>query len=483
MNFSIHVPLSSLSTDLILETNIPFDYIFKKVSTDSRKNIDNSNFICLKSKKFDSHALIKNLVETKKIKCLILHDASYIPLIKQANLLYLYVTDTTKLLQVFAKKHRILLNPFVIAITGSNGKTTTKDLIAHLLTSFWPSTEIIKTNKNFNNHFGVAYSLLNIKKEHKIAIIELGTNHPNEISKLASLALPNIGILTSISQSHIGNFLNIHDIIKEKCSMLLYLSKNGYFIISETSDHQKEIKKHLSQNPIPKIITSYHPSIHSIQQKSLSSNGQTVAYKNQQYNIPIWGKTQFYNLCLSLQVIHTTLSMKKSIFVEKGTNWIPPTLNKLSSFQHPDNRLSLYSYKPHWIWNDTYNANLASFYSSIEVLLEYKNSILPTKSWSGLFGGMEELGKYTYAHHKALATYSSLNKIRFLIFIYTNEEQVNGIQKGLHPNIPLLLIEYNDKNINEKIISFLGEHLKQKNHILVKGSRKNQLERFLEIIN
>ena len=190
---------------------------YPKISTDSRNISQNSIFFSLKGSNFDGNKFASKALE---------NGASYAVVDNKKYVLndkYILVKDTLKSLQNLATEHRNKLKCKVLAITGSNGKTTTKELCKSVLSKKFL---VVSTFGNLNNHIGVPLSILEIKQNTEIAIIEIGASNLGEISYLCKIAKPNFGVITNIGKAHISGFGSIDGVIKGKTELYKYLNDN-----------------------------------------------------------------------------------------------------------------------------------------------------------------------------------------------------------------------------------------------------------------
>ena len=186
------------------------------ISTDTRVIAPNSIFFALKGDNFDGNKFADNAIE-KGASFAIISDEEY-----QKDDRYILVDDTLKALQELAKYHRNQLTIPIIGITGSNGKTTTKELMKSALSEKFNT---FATHGNLNNHIGVPLSLLSITKKHEIAIIEMGANHQKEIEFLSNIFNPDCGLITNIGKAHLEGFGGIEGVEKGKTELFENLSK------------------------------------------------------------------------------------------------------------------------------------------------------------------------------------------------------------------------------------------------------------------
>ena len=191
-----------------------------KVTTDSRNVEPNSVFFALKGEHFDGNDFALEVAE-KGVASLVVADRPTLP----DHPRIAKVKDALETLQALAMMHRLMMpNLKVIAITGTNGKTTTKELVSVVLSKKYP---LIHTEGNYNNHIGVPLTLLRITPETRIAVVEMGANHPGEIKFLADRTEPDYGIITNIGRAHLEGFGNYEGVIRTKNELYENLRKNG----------------------------------------------------------------------------------------------------------------------------------------------------------------------------------------------------------------------------------------------------------------
>ena len=195
------------------------------ISTDSRTARAGNLFFALKGECFDGHDFLKQALE-RGIKNFVVSDQSKIlPWMNNAAH-FIWVSDTLKAYGDFAAIWRERFKIPAVAVTGSSGKTTVKELIAHLLS---PHFKVLKNRGTENNLVGVPKTLFCLEKNHAVLVVELGTNHPGEIDRLASLLTPDIGVITQIGSAHLEGLGSLEDVCREKLSLMNHLRKVGRF--------------------------------------------------------------------------------------------------------------------------------------------------------------------------------------------------------------------------------------------------------------
>ena len=209
------------------------------ITTDSRDVPENSMFFALKGETFDGNAYAKAALEQGAAYAVI-DEKEYA---EEGNERLILVEDVLTTLQQLAKYHRVHLGTPIIGITGTNGKTTTKELIATVLKKKY---NVLYTQGNFNNHIGVPKTLLQLKKEHDIAVIEMGANHPGEIKTLVEIVLPDFGIITNVGKAHLLGFGSFEGVIRTKGELYDFLRAiQGTAFINNDNPYLQGISKGL----------------------------------------------------------------------------------------------------------------------------------------------------------------------------------------------------------------------------------------------
>ena len=215
------------------------DAFFEKVSTDTRSMSEGDIFLALKGPNYNGHDFINKALD-KGASCLITEKE--IP-----GETYIKTKNTFLFLEKLAKFQRLNFKQDVIAITGSNGKTSTKEILYQLTKNFFEDKEIFKSPGNWNNKLGLYLSLLELNKNHKLAIFEIGTNAVGEIKELASFLKPNIGVLTNIGNSHLEGLKDTQGVLEEKTDLFSFVSLKGTCLMRAKEEHlqkaEEKIKK------------------------------------------------------------------------------------------------------------------------------------------------------------------------------------------------------------------------------------------------
>ena len=413
----------------------------KGVVTDTRLSVKNSFYIALKGINFDGNNFAKEAIEKGAFYALVNKKS-----IAKDNDRFIYVDDTLKTLQKLANYHRSIIDTKIIAITGSNGKTTTKELLSEILSEEF---KIFATKGNLNNHIGVPLSLLSINRECEYAIIELGANHLGEINHLCKIAKPDFGLITNFGYAHIEGFGSFDGVVKGKSELYNYLiEKKGRLFINLDDVIQK---KWLKYRPISTYGQTSKADF-KIEQINNKGKGTTIKIENLIIESQLFGDYNFSNIGASVAISRFLgISNQK---IKKALELYKPINKRSQVIKKKNNKILL----------DAYNANPSSMIASINSFLKNnpKNSI-------AVLGDMLELGFYEKEGHVKiikLLESSAFEEIFFvgkLFFKFSKES--NSFKKTMH-------------FFKEKIeaYSYLKKRRFENKNILIKGSRKLQLE-------
>ena len=402
------------------------------ISTDSRNIKKDSIFISLKGDNFNGNKYAEQAIKNGS-KYAIIDDSSF-----KKNNNFLLVKDGLKCLQDLAKYHRDQLSIPIIAITGTNGKTTSKELINSCL-----STELktAATKGNFNNHIGVPLTILGIKKEHQIAVIEIGANHEKEISFLCEIAKPNYGIITNIGRAHLEGFKDINGVKKTKKELYDYIYKeNGKIFINNNDKVLNDISKNINSISYGKkgsttgVIKSSNPFV-------------SVLYNKIEITTNLIGEYQFENIMLAICVANYFKIDKRNI--KKAISEYRPDNNRSQVIQTTTNTVIL----------DAYNANPSSMEKMIESFSKIKE-----QNKVCILGEMGELGKFSKKEHVSII--DLVKKLNLTTF-FIGKEFVNLKQSN-----SFLTVEHFNQYIEKNSI--------KNSTILLKGSRSVALEKVIK---
>lgn len=359
------------------------------------------------------------------------------------NKFIIQVKDTVEAIGEIAKLKRQKYNIPVIAVTGSVGKTSTKDIIYSVVCQKYKT---LKTQGNMNNHIGMPMTILGLK-EHEALVVEMGMNHFGELAKLTKIAKPTIAVITNIGTAHIGNLGSRENILKAKLEILEGLQEEGSVVINNDNDL---LHKWASENKKYKVITYGINNNSTHVAKNIEYNDNTSIYTLDGTNIevPVGGEAFIYNSLAAISV-----GKILDIPMEKIKNGI-------KTFELSKMRLDIQrTKKGYTIINDCYNANYDSMKSAIEYL---KNS--EGKRKIAVLGDMLELGEFSKELHEKVGKEVAKNKIDILITVGKEAKNIAKVAK-----------EDGTKNVyifenNKEAIEKLKEILNKEDIILIKAS-------------
>ena len=407
------------------------------VATDTRKDLHDTLFFCLRGETFDGNEFAPLAIE-KGAKYVVVDNKKFASL-PQAIL----VEDTLKALQALAHEHRTQLATPLIALTGSNGKTTTKELIYSVLNQ---SFRALKTEGNLNNHIGVPLTLLRLTPDTDIAIVEMGANHPGEIAALCQIAEPDFGYITNFGRAHLEGFGSFEGVVKAKSELYNYLKKKGKRIFfCQDNELQADLLKDYSE--------TYCFSLESNEKAPLQ-----LAIKERVPFVQLaWGETTIrthligkYNALNAAAAICIGNYFKLSKeAISRGIEGYVPSNNR-SQFVQKD--------RGNQILMDAYNANPTSMHAAIEAFGEIK---APHKVL--ILGDMKELGAYSQKEHQQLVDDIAAYSWDAVLLLGDNfyQTQTNFMKFKT-------LTEIND---------YLRQHPFSDTFFLIKGSRSMTMEK------
>jgi UDP-N-acetylmuramoyl-tripeptide--D-alanyl-D-alanine ligase len=410
------------------------------ICTDTRKIEKGNLFFALQGPNFNANKFAEQALESGAIAAVI-DDIGY-----AQDDRYVVVQDALEALQQLAKHHREQLSIPVIGITGSNGKTTTKELMLAALSAQYKT---FATRGNLNNHIGVPLSLLEVTSSHEMAIIEMGANHVGEIASYCEIAQPTHGIITNIGKAHIGEFGGFENIIRGKSELFDYLRKNGGIPFINTSDRVLQNMKKRFANAVTYPNEGDNLAadlVASIPYLSVKVGAETVATR-------LTGAYNFTNVVAALCVAQ---------FFEVP---MEQALKKVEAYVPSNMRSQIIKTDDYTIILDAYNANP----SSMEAAL--RNLSTQSGKTACILGDMFELGDETADEHTNLVSLCQELQIdqRYYCGQYISQAGANDDSAHVFDS-------------KDALKSFLQEAPIAKNStILIKGSRKNALEELMSL--
>lgn len=410
-------------------------------STDTRNLAKNCMYFALKGDNFDGNNFVNEAFEGGAKYCVVDHKNAVI------NSDCILVDDVLTTLQRLATYHRNAIAVPIIALTGSNGKTTTKELITAVLTTMY---KVKSTVGNLNNHIGVPLTLLSFSEDLDFGIVEMGANHQKEIAFLSNIAQPDYGLITNFGKAHLEGFGGVEGIIKGKSELYDYLQNNNKTVFINTDD-KTQIKQN---NNYPKTITFGSKENNACVVKFLNANPfVSLSYDHTNITTQLIGDYNFGNIAVAVAIgNHFKVST-------------PHIKRAIESYLPKNNRSEIVSKGTNKIILDAYNANPSSMLAALKNFkqLDAVHKFL-------FLGDMFELGDAAVKEHQAIVDYVQTNFKNdiFLVgenfFKTTTRGDVSKFRsfEALKPTLNSL--ELSEANL------------------LIKGSRGMALERILDLI-
>jgi len=411
-------------------SNINSEDVIKGIKTDTRKLNKGDIFIALKGNNYNGEDFVLEALEKGALACVVE---------KSINDKCIEVNNTMDSLFLLGNYIRNLYNIPLIAITGSNGKTTTKDLLYHVLSSKY---NVLKNEGSKNNIIGVSDTLFKLNNNYEMIVMELGTNHLGEISYLSKMCNPNIGIITNIGSSHLEYFKNRKNILKEKLSIIDGMNNNNLILNGD----DKYLKK----------ISGF--------KCGLNKNNDLKAYNIKEYidyitfNIYL---DKEYEVIFNNPGIHFINDILLVIKCALNYNIdIITIIDRIKSFKLTDKRMNIIKVKDNILINDCYNASLESVLGGINYLknIDGKKVLI--------IGDILELGKHSKKIHKRINRELRKLKNKEIYTIGKYSKYIKGI---------------NFKDVDE-FIKYIKDKEINNSYIYVKGSRRMNLDKFVDFI-
>lgn len=412
------------------------------VSTDTRQDIGNTIFFALSGENFNGNKFALDAIK-KGALISVVDDSDYC--LSDQCFLVDNVLDT---LQQLARYHRKQMDVTIVAITGSNGKTTTKELISIVLSK---SINIISTLGNFNNHIGVPLTLLRIKEDTELAVVEMGANHIGEIESLCEIALPDVGIITNIGKAHLEGFGSYEGVITAKNELYNYIiNHQGKIIVNADDDLLMELSAKanrltygVNNSDIEGEIVVTHPHL---QIKWAFNQEIFHCHSN------LYGKYNFYNI-LAAMAVGCYFNIEPE-FVNRAIEEYIPKNNRSQQLRTKTNNIIL----------DAYNANP---YSMAEAIISFADCKFENP-WL-FIGDMFELGEYSLVEHQKIIE----------LLIEKGFTNVCLLGNDFAKTTNNVFLKFSD---TEAAVKYLTDNPVINCNILIKGSRGMKMEDLLKVL-
>ncbi|MDS0527301.1 UDP-N-acetylmuramoyl-tripeptide--D-alanyl-D-alanine ligase [Clostridium sp. SHJSY1] len=417
---------------------------FNAICTDTRKIEKDNIFLALKGENFNGNKYVEDALNKGASIAIVDEIAFEVDKIKGT---VIKVGNAYDALLLLAKYYRKKLGVKVIGITGSTGKTSTKDLVAAFLSEKY---KVFKTKGNFNNHIGLPLMILSLDSSIEVAVLELGMSNLGEIHILADCARPDIALITNIGLSHIENLKTKENILKAKMEIADFFDKENVLIVNGTDEYLNKLKEESFQ-----IIKTGYDEGYSYKAKDIVLGENTTSFK-------FIDENEEYEFVLPMVGAHNVLNALLGIVASKRLGVTYEEMSRgLEHIEATSMRLEFTKVNEYTIINDCYNASPDSMKAALDVLKNYNG-----KRKIAVLGTMRELGHEAKEAHRSIGEYAE-DKTDILVTTgeYKDDYKL-GFSKG---KIKI----YNDK---EELLNEIKDFVKPGDVILVKASRGAKFE-------
>ncbi len=413
------------------------------ICTDTRSILPGNLFFALKGPNFNANKLAKEAIEKGAIAAIV--DEQDFHLAEQTIL----VDDGLETLQKLANHHRRQFNIPFIGITGSNGKTTTKELIAAALSTTFKTHF---TEGNLNNHIGVPLTLLSLPSDAEIAIIEMGANHIGEIAELCTIAEPDYGIITNIGKAHLEGFGSLEGVARGKSELFYHVLKHGKNIFVNSQDTHLSRMAGRFENPL--TFPAQNDYYHCALMQNSKSYVEIQTDNGDRIQSQLTGNYNFTNIAAALCIA--------KYFKVDATK----ASNAIRTYQPTNNRSQIVKKGAHTVILDAYNANPSSMQASIDNFneMEGKHKVV-------ILGDMLELGNESKSEHQSLG--AKLTELNFDLILLCGSEMkfaLDTCPKAHYFETP------------DQLRDYLSHHKQPASNFLIKGSRGMKLETIFDLL-
>ncbi|WP_346890221.1 UDP-N-acetylmuramoyl-tripeptide--D-alanyl-D-alanine ligase [Clostridium sp. UBA1056] len=424
---------------------------FSNVTIDSRKVSKGDIFIAIKGENFDGHKFVRGAID-KGAKLCIVHEKDQYENLSEEDVSVILVKDTKRALLDLAAYYISTLDIKVIGITGSTGKTSTKDLMAAALSERY---KVFKTQGNFNNDIGLPLMIFKLDKTYEVAILEMGMSNLGEIDTLAEVAKPSIGVITNIGTSHLENLKTRENILKAKLEISNNFTKDNVLIINGDNDmlHDYNTNKY-------KIVKIGIDNDYNFKGCRIIINKDSVEFGVKEngkdadatIKVPVPGKHNVLNSLLAIAVARELKVTYEEI--QKG----------MQNLESTSMRLDVVKVDDYTIINDAYNASPDSMEAALDVLKQYSGRRV------AILGTMKELGDDSPRAHEQVGAYAKASGVDLMLTLGEfNDNFKNG---------------YGSENFMafdsmDELISALKKIIKPSDILLIKASRSMKFENII----
>jgi UDP-N-acetylmuramoyl-tripeptide--D-alanyl-D-alanine ligase len=426
----------------------------EKISIDSRTLRKGDLFLAIKGPRFDGHNFLKNCWKKGGLGAIVSEDISS----PSPNFFLIQVRDTLQALEELARFHQGRLSPLLVGVTGSNGKTTVKEMIWQILSQKYPT---LKSPGNFNNQIGAALSLLKLSPRHRFAVLEMGMNHAGEIARLASLIEPTIGVIANIQRAHFGFLGGLEGIKEAKAELIDYLNtrEGSYLVLNADDPWTPELERRARS----RLITFGLIGRAGVRASRIRWNESYLDFqlsyeeRKQAIHLPLPGK---YNLANVLAASAVALILKVPL---------EDIAQALFEFQPLPHHFHIQMQRGFRIVDDSYNANPDSMREALDLFKRMRG-----KRKIAILGDMMELGEKSSLFHGEVGQHLArlgMDAV-FTLGDLAREVAEEARRRGLDDSF-----SFTDK---EELVEELLPYLREGDCLLIKGSRGMRMEEIVE---
>ncbi len=421
------------------------------VSTDSRTVRPGDLFFAIRGDNFDGHEYVEDAFAKGACAAVVSDDAA-----RSGSTLV--VDDTVDALLSLAAWYRDRFDIPVVAVTGSNGKTTTKDMAAAVLSTKFRTA---RTRGNYNNHIGVPLTLFDIEEKHEVAVVEMGMNHPGEIARLAAAARPSVGVITNVAEAHMETMQDIDTIAQAKAELLDALPPDGTSVLNWDDPRVKALWVRGPGN----VVTFGLSSDAEVRALRIDASVDAVSFEladDGHVTLPIAGRHNVMNALAAIAV--GRIMGVPDADAARG----------LSSFEASPMRMNFERAGSRVILNDAYNCNPGSLGAALEVLVEAAGE----GTSAAAIGDMLELGSASERAHREAGARAAELGVDWLLLFGT---EVAALKEGaLEAGMPASRVRIFESKT--ALVDTLRKELDESAVLLVKGSRGMRMEEVVELL-
>lgn len=419
------------------------------VSIDTRTLQPGELFFAIHGQQHNGHAFLPEAIRNGASGVIIDEDLNYsltVPSLK--------VSDTTEALQKLARWHRQQFDALVVGITGTAGKTTTREALHYLLDS---QHQGIRSPQNYNNQWGVPLSLLTLDASHEYALIEMGAGQPGDIAQACQWAAPEVGILTSIGPAHLDGLINLHGVLSTKAELLDQLPKGGFAVLPFSPEYRDDLKSHANCRIV--TVGADASDDYFIRPQMRTATHQVCLVNQVPFPLPFASEV-LASCCFQAVAVCSELGMP-----------LDQLSQKLKDFTPLAGRGAVISVGPWQLIDESYNANPISMGAALNTLACHVGS----SSTIAVLGDMAELGSLSSHWHQKIGQLVANRSIDFLAAYGSHSKDVasGAISAGMPVGQVVASTDF------EVIVSVVQCWLQENSTVMIKGSRLTQMERLI----